>query len=323
MSKKEYVLDSLFEDIPKEDYNENWYVYKERSHELIRKGLPGFIIGFLLVIIAFFASVVPDMGSYTIGEIIGGSVGMIIMAAIVGIVCAGLPYGWRIITNFLGQWTIFGHFLVILALFMLKLVFSFGIGMVAYPIALVYNLIRSQKSKRKVRLWTIIVISVVILWYAFLGICVGIDANSNTGENNTASTGASAAEHYATVEELPMDVVQEIANQLVSEQQKENDEDPNFTYSNVELYGIFFLEGKEDAWADENQLHFVIHYNMLDDNGEVKNVYYTPMYIKDILVQADGSISLQRDDCVAPFFYDSEEAYTAKYEGDYNITQIG
>lgn len=166
-------------------------------------------------------------------------------------------------------------------------------------------------------------ISVVILWYVFLGICVGIDANSNTGGNITDSTTASAVEHYAAVDELPMDVVQQIATQLVSEQQKENDEDPNFTYTDVELYGIFFLERKEDTWADENQLHFVIHYNMLGDNGEVKNVYYTPMYIKDILVQADGSISLHRDDCVAPFFYDSAEDYTEKYEADYDITKIG
>ena len=133
----------------------------------------------------------------------------------------------------------------------------------------------------------------------------------------------SGLEYYATAKDLPMDIVRQIGLQLVSEQQKENDEDPNFTYSDVELYGIFFLEGKEDAWADENQLHFVIHYNMLEDNGEVKYSYYTPLYIKDILVPTDGNISLQRDDCVSLFFYDSPDAYTEKYEYDYNITKIG
>lgn len=170
MSKKEYVLDSLFEDIPKEDYNENWHIYKEHSRELIRKGLPGFNIGFLLIIIAFFVFGFSGAESFTIGEIIGGIFGMIILAGVFGIACAGLPHGWGIINKFLGQWTIFGHILVVLALFMFKFALAFGIGMVAYPIALAYNLIRSQKSKRKVRLWTIIVISVVVLWYVFLGI---------------------------------------------------------------------------------------------------------------------------------------------------------
>ena len=133
----------------------------------------------------------------------------------------------------------------------------------------------------------------------------------------------SGLEYYATAEDLPMDVVKQIGAQLVSERQKKNDEDPNFNYSDVEMYGIFFLEGKEDAWADENQLHFVIHYNMLKDNGEVKYSYYTPLYIKDILVKADGSISLQCDDCVSLFFYDTAEDYTEKYEDDYDITKIG
>ena len=133
----------------------------------------------------------------------------------------------------------------------------------------------------------------------------------------------SGLEYYATAEDIPVDVVKQIAVQFVSEQQKENDDDPNFTYSDVELYGIFFLEGKEDAWADENQLHIVTHYNMLENNGEVKFSYYTPLYIKDILVSSDGSISLQRDDCVSSFFFDSAEAYTEKYEDNYDITKIG
>ncbi len=141
-------------------------------------------------------------------------------------------------------------------------------------------------------------------------------------ETESMTYTVSGLEYYATIADLPMDVLQQIGQQLVSEKQKENDEDPNFTYSNVELYGIFFLEGKEDAWADENQLHFVIHYNMLEDSGEVRYSYYTPMYIKDILVSADGTISLHRDDCVSLFFYDSAEDYTNKYKDDYDITKI-
>ena len=45
MGKKEYVLDSLFEDIPKEDYNENWCEHKEQVRNMLQKGLYGFIGG--------------------------------------------------------------------------------------------------------------------------------------------------------------------------------------------------------------------------------------------------------------------------------------
>ena len=319
MSKKEYVLDSLFEDIPKEDYNENWCKYKERFHELLKKGLPGFIVGAIIFLALAIYLIVSSTEKFDPSAIIA----LVLFPLVGGYALACIPYGWSVINKFLGQWAIFGNIFVIIFLFLLKFVVAYGIGLVAYPIVLIYNLIRSQKSKRKVRLWTIIVICVVVLWNVFLGIYTIIDAKSNPGEDNPNSTTSSSVQHYATADEIPMDIAQQIADQLVSEKQKENDADPNFTYTDVELYGIFFLEGKEDAWADENQLHFVIHYNMLDDNGEVQNVYYIPVYIKDIVVQADGSISLQRDDCVVPTFYDSAEAYTDKYADNYDIAEIG
>ena len=319
MSKKEYALDSLFEDIPKEDYNENWCAYNERFHELLKKGLPGFIIGAIIFLALAIYLMVSSTEKFDPSAIIA----LVLFPLVGGYALAGIPYGWSVINKYLGQWTIFGNIFVIIFLFLLKFAVAYGIGLVAYPIVLIYNLIRSQKSRRKVRLWTIIVISVVVLWNIFLGIYAIIDARVNPREDNLDSTTSSSVKHYATADEIPMDIAKQIADQLVSEKQNENDSDPNFNYTDVELYGIFFLEGKEDAWGDENQLHFVIHYNMLNNNGEVQNACYTPMYIKDILVQADGSISLQRDDCVSLFFYDSAEAYTDKYEGDYNITKIG
>lgn len=130
-------------------------------------------------------------------------------------------------------------------------------------------------------------------------------------------------EYYASAEDLPMDVVRQIGAQLVAEQTKENENNTIFTYSDVELYGIFFLTCKEGAWAEVNQLHFVIHYNMLDDNGDVRNSYYIPYYIENILVDTEGNISIQREDCLAPFFYDTAESYIGRFEDAYDITQIG
>lgn len=142
-------------------------------------------------------------------------------------------------------------------------------------------------------------------------------------ETESKTFTVSGLEYYATAEDIPMDVVQEIASQLVVEEQAENDSDPNFTYTDVELYGIFFMTGKEDAWADENQLHFVIHYDMLEDDGSIRFSYYIPFYIKDIIAAADGTVTISREDCASPLFYDTAEDYIEKYEEDYDISQIG
>lgn len=142
-------------------------------------------------------------------------------------------------------------------------------------------------------------------------------------ETESKTFTVSGLEYYATAEDLPMDTVNAIAAQIVADEQAENDSDPNFTYSNVELYGIFFMTGKEGAWADENQLHFVIHYNMLEDDGSVRFAYYIPLYIKDIIAAADGTVTISREDCVSLFFYDTAEGYLDNYEDDYDIAKIG
>ena len=321
MSKKEYVLDSLFEDIPNEDYNETWCEHKEQVRNLLQKGLYGFIGGTLVFgFLMFIAlSVGNDIDTMTFNE----TWPWILAALGVGIMCIGFPLGWELLNRLVGQWSIWGNLFIVVALFVFKLAFALMIGMFTYPILLIYHIIKSQKSKRKVRLWTIIVISVVVLWYVFLGICAIITASTDSGSNNTDSTTVPAVQHYATAEDIPMDVVQEVASQLVAEKQSENDSDPNFTYTDVELYGIFFMTGKKDAWADENQHHFVIHYDMLEDDGSIRFSYYIPFYIKDIIADADGTVTINREDCASPIFYDTAEDYLENYEDKYDITKIG
>lgn len=321
MSKKEYVLDSLFEDIPKEDYNETWCEHKEQVWNLLQKGLYGFlggalIFGFLKFMIQSISS---DTGSLSISEIWP----VILISLGTGFICIGFPLGWDLLNRLVGQWSIWGNLFIVVALFVFKLAIALIIGIFAYPILLIYHIIKSQKTKRKVRMWTIIAISVVVLWYVFLGICAIITASTDSVSNNIDSTTVPAVQHYATAEDIPMDVAKEIASQLVAEKQTENDSDPNFTYTDVELYGIFFMTGKEDTWADENQLHFVIHYDMLEDDGSIRFSYYIPFYIKDIIAAADGTVTISREDCASPLFYDAAEDYINKFEEDFDISQIG
>lgn len=325
MSKKEYVLDSLFEDlregIPKEDYNESWYEHKEQVRNLLKKGLYGFIGGTLIFGLMELLS---SPASNNPGPLAFGEMWPIILISVIaGIACIGFPLGWELLNRLVGQWSIWGNLFIVVTLFVFKLAFALMIGVFAYPILLIYHIIKSQKSKRKVRLWTIIVISVVVLWYVFLGIFAIVVERTDSGSNNIASTTAPAVQHYATAEEIPMDVVQEIAAQLVAAKQAENDSDTNFTYTDVELYGIFFMTSREGAWADENQLHFVIHYDMLETDGSIRFSNYIPFYIKDIIVAVDGTVTISSEDCSSPTSYDTAEDYLERYEENYDITKIG
>ena len=170
MSKKEYVLDSLFEDIPKEDYNESWCEHKEQVRNMLQKGLYGFIGGALIFGFLMFValSVGNDTGSMTFSD----TWPWILAAPCVGIMCIGFPLGWELLNRLVGQWSIWGSLFVVIALFVFKLAFALMIGMFTYPIFLIYHIIKSQKSKHKIRLWTSIVISVVILWNVFFWLCV-------------------------------------------------------------------------------------------------------------------------------------------------------
>ena len=44
--------------------------------------------------------------------------------------------------------------------------------------------------------------------------------------------------------------------------------------------------------------------------------------IKDIIAEADGTVTISREDCVSLFFYNTAEEYFNYYEGDYDISKI-
>ena len=150
-----------------DDSNPYAEMYKERLKDHLRLGLPGFIIGFLFFLITLFIFVTPSLEG---GVTFASTLLTITVAFIAGLVFAGTSYGWRLIDKFLGQWSIFGNPFVTILLFLIKFIFSVWIGMIAYPVVLIYNLIRSLKTKRRVRIWAIITISAIVLWYIFIGI---------------------------------------------------------------------------------------------------------------------------------------------------------
>lgn len=301
-----------------DDSNPLAEMYKERLKHLLLKGLPGFAIGFLFFLVTPFMFVTPSVEG---GVTFASSLLTITFAFIAGLACAGIPYGWGLINKYLGQWAIFGNIIVVIVLFLLKFVVAYGIGLVAYPIVLIYNLIRSQKTKRRVKIWTIVVISAVVLWYGFVGVYTIIDAKSNAGANsNTDNTGASVvqtvdADSFSDQDTLVNEVCQ---NALDITKDEENDNITNYGWiitESAKLHGVFFLEAKDPVTP---------HYNILKKlNISNAVVVVTGYYLKDA-----GSVSVNQwemDVTVYPNFtfdennllsYDTDSVYSHSLRSD-------
>lgn len=103
-------------------------LYKEKLEGMIIKGVIGFIIGFTLACFAFEAF-----------DFWGN--------CIFGLIFAGAPYGWELFGKVLGGLTIIGGGAVLVCMFMLRLFASIILGWIAYPIALIYYIIKHTKNK--------------------------------------------------------------------------------------------------------------------------------------------------------------------------------
>lgn len=240
-----------------DDSNPDAQMYKERLRHHLIKGLPGFAIGFLFFLVTLFMFVTPSLEG---GITFGSSLLTITIAFIAGLACAGIPYGWGLINKFLGQWTIFSNLFVVIFLFFAKFVFAYCIGLFSYPIVLIYNLIRSQKTKRRVKIGIAIIISAVILFYVFIGIAVNITAKSSAGASGTTDSTSAAVVQTVDVDSFSDQdaLVNEVCQKaLDTTKEEENDNVTHYGWTVTEttkLHGVFFLNAKDT----ENP-----HYNIL------------------------------------------------------------
>lgn len=99
---------------------------KDNLFKLIIQGIIGMIIG---IIIATFSD------------------GNFFSAIILGLLFAGLPYGWSLSTKYIGGMLISSNPAVLVCSFMLKLIISIFIGWIAYPIMLIYTIYKVFSNK--------------------------------------------------------------------------------------------------------------------------------------------------------------------------------
>lgn len=259
-----------------DDINVHAEMHKERSRQLIRQGLPGFLIGAIGMLVMFIVHISGSEQAVTGNDIWGMIISIPILMIASGLTLAGLPYGWGLINRFLGQWSFFGNILVLILLFVLKLAFSLWIGMIAYPIVLVYNLVRSQNSKRRVRIWTVIAISAVVLWNIFIGVIGYIETQENkkTTSTDTSSVPVVAIDDFDKQQTF-LDKVCQNALNITKVEENENITNYGWTVTeNTQLHGVFFLEAK-DAESP--------HYSLLEKlNLSNAVAVVTGYYLKDV-----------------------------------------
>jgi len=101
--------------------------YKEKLKKHIVLGIAGFVAGTLF---ALFRS--PDFGWG---------------ACLIGFFFAGVPYGWQLSKRVVSG-IVVGHVGVMLIAFAIRVIIAIMIGWVAYPIALVYYIVKAKHENQ-------------------------------------------------------------------------------------------------------------------------------------------------------------------------------
>lgn len=170
-------------------------VHKDTVRHLLLQGILGFAVGFLLNIITSLSD--QDPFNLTAGIMIG-------------LLMAGVLYGWELLGKIIGNWFVVGSVPIMIIVLMCKLFGAILIGWVAYPIALLYNLMKAQKKGSKGKLvTTVLLIAFVVLIVAFLLWMTTVTGNRNSppdiapttnpSQESTASSATSEPTAEATV----------------------------------------------------------------------------------------------------------------------------
>ena len=166
-------------------YHEDWNPAREESiarvKKLLLQGVGGFFGGILVVLLVF------GFGESVSGNFSHDDLPLILgMALWCGFCFAGIPFGWSVLNKIGSQWGISAPLVVWIVLFMLKLCVAAMIGVFAYPGVLVYNLINTQKSKRRIRItWAILIVVYVI--FTMIAGSVAVNRHHSSDSTNAVS----------------------------------------------------------------------------------------------------------------------------------------
>lgn len=135
----------------------------------------------------------------------------------------------------------------------------------------------------------------------------------------------SGLSEYATVDDLPMDIINNYAARFLEEETPENI-GSTITYSNVKIYGIYFAENKGKAFTNKNELHILISYNEyaeLPFGQRREDFICKPLIFENIVKNSDGTVVINyKDGSGTGLAYNDVEKYLSELEVDYTVTKV-
>ena len=153
--------------------------YRSNVRRLLILGGIGFVCGFLFYVVTSLSD--------------GNSVSLW-TAFVIGCTASGFPYGWELVGRMIGHWYVVGHIGIMILVGFLKLAGAILIGWIAYPVALLYNLIRAQKKGSKSR----IIFSVLLVFFAVLVIVFFLITTKQESGRQQGVTNTTASMHEET-----------------------------------------------------------------------------------------------------------------------------
>lgn len=275
-------------------------LHKKKAKRLLIKGILGFVVGFLFVLITTLS----DNESFELLRAFG-----------VGVLMAGVPFGWELMGKAVGRWYVVGPIPVMILVFCFKLVGAVMIGWAAYPVALFFNIMRAQRKGSTARkIWAVIfgIFIVIMLVFAYIALFAS-SAQKNSAEGQTAPVTTLTANQYAQIEASVFSINQpeyiaicEKTMDLCKEDELDYEESGSAIVEPSTIQAVYYLSVKEP-----NRQHV--------DYG--KNVKFTNAVVIATCCRVNIANWVERDNwCVwvyPDFYLDSENILTHEREKEH------
>lgn len=274
--------------------------HMDKVRRLAIKGVIGFAGGFLFALVMALSD--GDPFSFFTG-------------CAVGLFCAGIPYGYELLGKLIGRWYVVGHIGIMLIVFMLKFVGAVLISWIAYPIALLYNLVKALKKGSKLRLIIVIllwvVIAVTVLFWGWQ-VVTAFDNDKNSDDvvnssfvddtSNIAPSNEAEEVWITDTDDIRVDdanyllICEDALNKTIIEEDEDADSGYEITSPSV-LHAAYFLTVKdpyEEHWdyGDDvkmkNAIIVVSSYGVNIMNTVTRDEYFTWVY-PNCVISGDGS----------------------------------
>lgn len=135
----------------------------------------------------------------------------------------------------------------------------------------------------------------------------------------------SGLKEYATPETIPVETFKSFANQFAAGIQTDRDNATSsiYTYSKVEVCGMYFAVVKEDGFAyNDNEFHIIISYKEYV-RGKYSETIYLPLVFENLILNKDGSVDVEYTDGQTSIFaYDDIDKYLNELKENYTVTEI-